>query len=176
MHGQTVPGNQLQDLMEVMNSLPQLGFKSIALWGDSFAEPNDPKMNFAKPLDVSNMPRQSEPMGGLLALLGGAFGGDKLKAVYVRGGLVSFISILDSPFCYFPHDAVVPGCLAYGDIDTLAAANAKHALRMECLVDGLNRRVDQETLDRVYGKNRLARVEPSSPAEVAAWLAKALEK
>jgi dienelactone hydrolase len=168
MHGQTVPGVQLQELMDVMNALPQLGYESISLWGDSFAEPNDPKMNFARPLDVSNMPRQSEPMGGLLALLGGAFGGDKVKAVYVRGGLVSYRSTLDSPFCYFPHDAVIPGVLPACDIDTLAAANAKHALRMEALVDGFNRRVDQVTLGRIYGK--IARAEPSSPAEVAAWL------
>ncbi len=174
MHGQTVPGVQLQELMDVMNALPHLGYNSISLWGDSFSEPNDPKMNFAKPLDVSNMPRQSEPMGGLLALLGGLYGGEKVKAVYVRGGLLSYRSVLDSPFSYVPHDAVIPGVLPSCDLDTLAAANAKHELLMEALVDGLNRRVDQVALDRIYGKN--ARAEPSSPAEVAAFLAGQVKK
>jgi hypothetical protein len=97
-----------------------------------------------------------------------------VKAVYVRGGLVSYRSTLDSPFCYFPHDAVIPGFIPACHRDTLAAANAKHALRMEALVDGLNRRVDQQTLDREYGK--YARMEPSSPAEVAAWLTAQVKK
>jgi dienelactone hydrolase len=190
MHGQTVPGVQLQDLSAVMSALPQLGFKSIALWGDSFAEPNDPTMNFAVPYDVAKMPRQSEPMGGLLALLGGAFGGDRIKGVYVRGGLISMRSVLDSPFCYFPHDAVVPSILAplsmnqVYDFEMLVQTNAKRGLRMEALVDGLNRRADQRTLAKAYetvAKSRrandlLLREEPSSPAEVAAWLSTHLKK
>ena len=156
MHGQTVPGMQLQDLMAVMNLLQQMGYKSISLWGDSFAEPNDPKMNFARPYDVSKMPRQSEPMGGLVVLLGGMVGGDKVKAVYVRGGLVSFRSMLDSPYCYFPHDAVIPGVLKANEMEALTAANAKHGLRMEASVDGLNRRIDDRAI--------------STPAQVAAFL------
>ena len=39
------------------------------------------------PHDAGKMPRQSEPMGSTLALLGGIFAGDNVKAVYVRGGL-----------------------------------------------------------------------------------------
>ena len=54
------------------------------------------------------MPDQAEPLGGLLALLGGLFE-DDVRAVAVRGGLVSYASLLDSPFFYVPHDAVVPG-------------------------------------------------------------------
>src|SRR5262249_44168404 len=113
MHGKTVPGVQAQELAAVIHALPQLGYKANALWGGSFAEPNQPQMNFAVPLDAARMPRQSEPMGGLLALLGGEFGGDKVKAVYARGGLVSYRSLLDSPFCYYPHDAVIPGAIPY---------------------------------------------------------------
>jgi dienelactone hydrolase len=168
MHGRTVAGTQLQELVMLLRDLPQQGFGSMALWGDSFAEPNDPKATIAVPWEVSKMPRQSEPMGGYLALLGGVFGGDKVKAIYVRGGLVSYRSILDSPFCYVPHDAVIPGLLtAYPettrncDMDGLAEAQPKGRLRLEALVDGLNRRVDQKT---------------SSPAEVAAWLTTQLQK
>ena len=176
MHGQTVPGVQLQELGLVINALSSMGHTSIALWGDSFAEPNDPKRVLAVPHDADKMPRQAEPMGGLVALLGGVFGGDKVKAVYVRGGLVSLESMLDSPFCYYPHDAVVPGMLRAADLNVLAAANAKRGLRMEALVDGLNRRVDQKTLAAVYGTvvtgraERALNEEASSPAEVAAWL------
>jgi len=176
---------QLQELVAVMNALPNLGYSTIALWGDSFAEPNDPKMNLAVPHDAGMMPRQSEPMAGLLALLGGEVGGANVKAIYVRGGLVSFRSILDSPFCYFPHDAVIPGILTVMDLDEFAAANRNRGLRMEALVDGLNRRADQRTLAKAYEratKSRRAkdllvlRDEPSSPAEVAAWLSTHLKK
>ncbi len=161
MHGQAVPSVQLGELLAVMNSLPKLGYTSIALWGDSFAEPNDPKITFAVPYDVSKMPRQSEPMGALLALLGGQFGGKNVKAVYARGGLASFRSILDSPYCFVPHDAVIPGVLLVDDVYTLGSANKKLALRKEGRVDGLNRRVDQKEL--------------ASPGEVAAWLTQQLK-
>ncbi|MSQ92998.1 MAG: hypothetical protein EXR98_00410 [Gemmataceae bacterium] len=162
MHGQTTPGVQLQELVIMINGMRKLGYQSIALWGDSFAEPNDPKMNFAVPLDVSKMPRQSEPMGGALALLGGVFGGDKVKAIYVRGGLASFESMLQSPYGFFPHDSVIPGVLPRMDLDAMVRANEKLAVRREGLVDGLNRRVDQKKL--------------AAPAEVAAWLAARIKK
>jgi hypothetical protein len=111
------------------------------------------------------------------------FGGDDVKAIYVRGGLVSFRSMLDSQFCYFPHDAVVSGVLsAYPsrslgsyDLDALAAANEKRGVRMEALVDGLNRRVSQETLTNTYRKAAV-RDQASSAAEVAAWLSRQVKK
>jgi len=167
MHGQTTPGVQLRELGSVMNAMNQLGFKTLALWGDSFAPANGPDTVFAKPLDVSNMPRQSEPTAALVALLGGAFGSNKVTAVYARGGLVSFRSTLDSPFCYYPNAVIVPGALNAGEIADIAKAAGN--VRMEALVDGLNRRVDQQTLERIHGKT--ARAEPSSPAEVASFLA-----
>jgi hypothetical protein len=169
MHGQTAPGVQLRELLTVMNVMPKLGFKSIALWGDSFAPTNDPSMNFAKPLDVSNMPKQAEPMGGLLALLGGTTGGDKVTAVYARGGLASYHSVLESPFCYLPHDAIIPGVLLGNDINSVAAKVRN--VRLEAMVDSLNRPVNQESLKRRFGEID-AQAQPSSPAEVAAWLSK----
>ncbi len=179
-HGLTVPGVQLQELAAVMNALPGRGFKTISLWADSFAEPNDSGINFAVPLDAAKMPRQSEPISGLLALLGGAFGGDNVKGVYVRGGLVSFRSMLDSPFCYFPHEASIPGVLKLGDIDTVAAANGKRYLRLEALVDGLNRRVGDKALAAAYRsvmftrpahKLMVLRSQPGTSGEIATFLA-----
>lgn len=187
MHGQTPAGVQLQELAMLLDALSNRGFGNIALWGDSFAEPNDAKTNLAVPHDVSKMPRQSEPMGALLALRGGVLGfGNKqeVKAIYVRGGVVSYRSMLESPFCWYPHDAVVPGALAAGDLDVLVEAHAKKALRMEGLVDGMNRRVDQSALEAIYANAAAARprlnplvlrAEPSAPAEVAVWLADRLK-
>jgi len=181
MHGMTVPAVQLVELVMLMRELPKQGYGSIALWGDSFVEPNAADTKFAVPYDVK-LPRQSEPMGGTLALLGGIYGGD-VKAVYVRGGMVSFRSILDSPYCYFPHDAVIPGVFPAGDMDVLAGANRN--VRLESMVDGLNRRADDKTLKATYApalKGRPVanllelREQPSSPAEVAAWLAAGLKK
>lgn len=174
LHGRTVPGTQLQELVMLIHELPKQGFGSVALWGDSFAAPNDPQMVFATPHDAAKMPKQSEPMGGLLALLGGVFGGDNVKAIYVRGGLVSFRSMLDSPFCYYPHDAVIPGVLASRDLDSLASANGKRGLRMESLVDGLNRQVDQKTLTKAFERAKVQMVlseQASAPTDIATWLA-----
>lgn len=185
LHGQTVAGTQLQELRLLMAALGKRGFTAISLWGDSFSEPNDPRQSFAVPLDAGKFPRQSEPMGGLLALLGGVFGGDEVKAIYVRGGLVSFRSMLESPFCYFPHDAVIPGVLPVAEMETLALANAKRGLRLEGLVDGLNRRVDEKTLEKAYRAARFSRPahnlmvlrgNPADPMEVANWFAAQMRK
>lgn len=185
MHGQTLPGVQLQELTAVMNALSSLGYKSMALWGDSFVEPNDPKSNLVVPWEAGKMPRQSEPMGPLLALLGGEFGGDKVKAVYIRNGLVSNRSMLDSPFCWFPHDAVIPGIVNQGDTDAIVKANRNHGVRIEALVDGLNRRVDEKTLKSAFQGAMFTRpahdllvlrAEPSTPAEAATWMCDRLRK
>jgi dienelactone hydrolase len=177
MHGQTVPGIQLEELALLAGNLRDLGFGNIALWGDSFAQPNDAKTTFAVPYDNNvKLPKQSEPMGTTLALLAGLGSSPDVKAIYARGGLVSFQSMLDSPFCYFPHDAVIPGVLTRMDTSELVAAMPKRAVRLEGMVDGLNRRVDQATLDKTYGKTALTRAEPAPSAEVAAWLVAQLKK
>jgi hypothetical protein len=187
MHGQTTQGVQVQDLVLVMRALQQLGYSSQALWGDSFVEPNDPKTNFAVPLDVAKMPRQCEPMGGMLAIWGGIFGDKSVKAVYVRGGLVSCRSLLDSPYCFYPHDAAVPSTLTaeYGDLPSRVRELPHRSVRLEGLVDGLNRQVDEKRLKAVYrdamfkrpAHNLLVlREQPSSPAEVASWLAEQVKK
>jgi hypothetical protein len=79
----------------------------MALWGDSFAPANDPNKNLAVPFDAEPFPRLCEPLGGLLALFGGLF--EDIRAIYLCGGLIGYASLLESPFCYVPHDAIVPG-------------------------------------------------------------------
>jgi hypothetical protein len=75
----------------------------------------------------------------------------------VRGSLVSYESILASQFCYVPHDALVPGVLDHaGDLSDVAATLAPRPLRLEGLVDGLNRPVAAEELKRAYETARKA--------------------
>ena len=40
-----------------------------------------------------------------------AYREDPVKAVYAQGGLAGYQSVLQSPFLYVPHDALVPGAL-----------------------------------------------------------------
>jgi hypothetical protein len=101
------------------------------------------------------MPDPSEPLGGLLALLGALFE-DDVQAVAVRGGLVGYASVLQSPFCYVPHDAVAPGAVHAGDLGAIAAALAPRPLRLEGLVDGRNRRVPAEDLAKALEPVRQA--------------------
>ncbi len=55
------------------------------------------------PYTAAKRPTLSEPLGGLLALLGGLYE-DDVRAVLIRGGLSDYQSLLDSPFTYVPFD------------------------------------------------------------------------
>jgi dienelactone hydrolase len=148
MLGQTLVGSRLRDVRSVLGYLrhrADVDATRIAVWGDSFAPANPADRDLAVPLDADPFPHQAEPLGGLLALLGGLFE-DDIRAVAIRGALTGFDSLLQGPFCYVPHDALVPGAIAAGDVSGLAAALAPRPLRMEGLVDGLDRAVGAEAL------------------------------
>jgi hypothetical protein len=152
MLGQTFLGARLRDLRSVRRYLSgrtELDPRRVALWGDSFAPANPRERNLAVPLDADRLPDHAEPLGGLLALLGALFD-DDIRAVYARGGLAGYRSLLESPFCYVPHDAVIPGALTTGDLCDVAAALAPRPLGLEGLVDGLNRKVPFDELNRIY--------------------------
>jgi hypothetical protein len=145
MLGQTLVGARLRDLraaLKYLRSRKDVSADRVALWGDSLAPVNPPDRDLKVPLDADKPPHQAEPLGGLLALFGALFE-DDVKAVYVRGGLTGYRSVLDSPFVYIPHDTVVPGALTAGDLDDVAAALAP-PVKQEGMVDGLNRRVGAE--------------------------------
>jgi hypothetical protein len=136
------------------------------------------------PLDADNFPGHAEPLGGLLALLGMLFEED-LSAAYGHGGLAGFQSCLRSPFCYVPHDAIVPEALMAGDLGDVAAAISPRPLFLAGLVDGLNRRASARTaaeaFDPALGTYRAAGAadgfvidaekDDDGGAEAAAWLA-----
>ena len=189
MLGGTMLGARLGDLRFVLEQLryhPHLDGKRIALWGDSFAAENPAGMNLQVPFDAPKLPDQAEPLGGLLALFAALFE-DDIKAVYVRGGLSGYRSLLQSQFAYVPHDALLPGVLTVGDLDDIAAALAPRAVRLEGLVTGLNQRASAAELAKSYSLTRAAyragkqeqrlaiEAEPAAPAAVARWFAKQLK-
>ena len=140
--------------------------------------------NLKVPLDAEKLPVQAEPLGGLLALLGGLFE-PEVRAVYGQGGLAGYQSLLQSQFCYVPHDAVVPGALTVGDLADVAGALAPRPLRLEGLVDGLNRRVNADVLTKTYEPVRNAYratkaadrlVVEATPGKPSVWLLAQLKK
>jgi cephalosporin-C deacetylase-like acetyl esterase len=133
MLGDTMLGARLKDLrtaIAYLASRPDLNASRIAVWGDSFSPPNPSH------LLVDEIPgwqmgpelqQQAEPLGGLLALLAALYE-DRIRAVAVRHGLASYLSILDDQFAYVPNDIIVPSILEVGDINDIAAALAPRAL------------------------------------------------
>jgi dienelactone hydrolase len=146
MLGRTLLGLRIRDLRSVLQYLrsrPELHPKRLALWGDSFAPVNAPDRRVEVPLDADGQPALAEPLGGLAALFGASLEKD-VPAVYVRGGLASYASILKSPFIAVPYDAILPGVLKHGDLAEAARSIEPRPLKLEEMVDGLNRRVKGE--------------------------------
>ncbi len=183
MLGQTLVGLRLRDLRSVLKYLRTrdgLDAKRLALWGDSLAPVNAADRDVKVPLDLEQ-PDQAEPLGGLLALFGALFE-DDVRAIDVRGGLAEYSSVLKSQFVCLPHDVFVPGALSAGDLCDVAASLAPRPLRLDAMVDGLNKRVPAETLARAYepargayaaakAEERLRLPAEPEPAErAAAWL------
>jgi len=191
LHGTTILGIQLQCLEEFIR-LSASGYRNlgekprIALWGDSFAPVNPPEPAPQAPWDAAKLPRQSEPGGPLLALLAGALSDTPVRAVYQRGGLIDYRSVLESPFVYVPHDAVVAGALTVGDLDLLASVYLQRpgapGLRIDAPVTGVNQLADAETLkafssrlpQAAAARGRVAAAE-LSPEDLAAWFGAALQ-
>lgn len=148
--GQTMLGARLRDLRSVLQyirSRKDLG--AICLWGDSLAEPNPRDRDVAVPLGVSHSHVYAEPTGAMLALFGGLFE-DDIAAIYAKGGLASFRSLLNSPFLYVPHDAVIPGAVTAGEVADLVAGAAPRPVRIQDFVDGVNRRVPMRDLQSTF--------------------------
>jgi len=179
MFGETMLGARLRDLRSVLRYLrtrSDVDVARVALWGDSFSSVNPDEFD-DPPLKTDTPPHLAEPMGSLLALLGGLVE-DGLRAVLARRGLVAFESVLAAPACYIPHDVHVPGVLEIGDISDLAAALVPLPIRLEALVDGRNRAVVQHELETWFEPTRLAYAEhadrmtlSSDLSDAAAWLA-----
>lgn len=152
MLGRTHVGGCVSDLLATVSYLVErqsIDPSRIVLWGDSLAEPNPDDTNFAVPHGTDGRPRVSEPLGGLVVLLAALFNG-QIRAVHVSGGLVSFADVLERPFVYIPHDAVVPGIVPAGDITRLVAALDSTPIQFARTVDGLNRFVSADRVRAAY--------------------------
>jgi hypothetical protein len=107
-----------------------------------------------------------------------------VRAVVARGGLVSFRSVLDSPFVHVPHDSLPVNIFRAGDLPDICAHLAPNPLRLEGLVDGTNRRVTGDRLEKAlrqvaeaYKKGRLVVKEDYTPdAELAKWIVEQLKR
>ena len=187
MLGETLVGTRLRDVRSILGYLrtrSDLNASRIAVWGDSFAPANSPDRDLRVPIGVPEEPPLSEPLGGLLGLLTAVYEKD-VRAVYIRGGLTSYESILQDQFCYLPHDVIIPGVLTAGDLCDVAAALAPRPVRLEGLVDGLNRRSPLNAVETEFKPARQAYTragatdsfvvgDPADDSAVARWLLKSL--
>ncbi len=151
MLGGTLLGARLRDVRSVLGWLrrqPGVAPARIAFWGDSCTPPNSPEQSGAIPLELDQLP-VAEPLGGLLALLAGLYEPD-LRAISAHGGFCGYLSLLEGPVCRIPHDAVVPGAIAAGDLAALAAIRAPQPLRLASLVSALNVPVSSEKFAADY--------------------------
>jgi len=170
MLGRTMLGQRVKDVRSLMRYLrgrEELDTNRLALWGESFAPFNAADRNVKTPWDAEKLPASSEPLGGLLALFGALYEPD-VKAVSVHGGLVSYQSVLQGQFCFVPHDVIVPGALTTGDLCDVAAVLAPRALRLEGMVDGVNRRVSADGLKEAYALTRAAYLEAKAEKRFSA--------
>jgi hypothetical protein len=153
MLGETLLGRRLKDLRTVfayLDSRHDLDSRRIGVWGDSFVPANPahllldelPQWHVGPEIE-----RQAEPLGGLLALLSALYE-DRVRAVAVHSGLVSYLSILDNRFAYVPQDIIIPGILEMGDLPDVAAMLAPRPLFLEGLVDGRNRSLPEALLQQ----------------------------
>ena len=188
MLGRTALGQRLKDARSILRYLrgrADLDASRVAVWGDSFAAVNPDGVMLDQSLGQRSGPQtihEADPTGGLLALLTALYD-DEIRGVAVRGGLISYRSVLQDRFCYVPLDAVVPGILESADIPDVVAALAPRAVLLEGLVDGKNRTVAAagaatELRAAVSGyreqPSRLIIRDHAAEPGLAAWIAAAL--
>jgi hypothetical protein len=185
MDGRVLMSLQYSDLtlaFERCSDVCRIDSGRMVLWGESLEPPNGTAVPVAVPYDV-DQPALAEPLGPTLLGLC-ALEKRRVKAVVARGGLVSYRSVLDSPFVHVPHDALPVNVFRAGDLPDVWAQLAPKPLRLEGLVDGTNRHVTGDRLDRAlqpvraaYAKGGLVVKEDySSDAELAKWMIDQLRK
>ena len=183
MLGRTLTGSRLKDTRTIFRWLAKrsdIDPNSIALWGDSFSEPNTPDFQFDQSPGQQAGPvsqRQAEPLGPLLAVLTALYE-ENVTAVAGSGGLVSFVSVLEDRFCHIPQDVIVPGILEVTDLGEIVASIAPRPVLLEKLVNGLNKKVNLSAIEKEYGtktSNFLLREDPGNPS-ITTWLSKQCKK
>ncbi|HKB02398.1 MAG TPA: hypothetical protein VKD90_09265 [Gemmataceae bacterium] len=171
----------LRIVISLAGNMGELDDDRFAIWGESMAAANGPGDSTMVPHDLEQ-PKHAEPIGATLSSLAGAE--SLARAVVARGGLVSYRSVLDSPFVHVPHDALPVNVFRAGNLPDVWAHLAPKPLRLEGLVDGTNRRVTGERLEKAlmpvteaYKKGGLVVKEDYTPdAELAKWIVEQLKR
>jgi hypothetical protein len=167
MLGQPLLGRQLRDLRTAwrhVQAREDLKVLEFMIMGGTGATPLAGGAPFAHPRRIDDRPRECEPTGGLLALLLCLFEDDS-DMVVSRLGLVSYRSILDSPFVQVPHEAVVPGVLLESDLPDLVVALAgQREVALEGPVDGRGRSVAVADAEAEYAVAKRAFVQAGAAA------------
>jgi len=178
MLGETALGGRLKDARTVVRYLAgrsELDVQRLLVWGDSTAGTNPREMMLDQSIHQQSGPqtiRQAEPAGPLVALLTALYE-DGVRAVAVRGGLLSYASVLRDRFCYVPLDSIVPGILEVADTADLVSALAPRPVLLARLVDGRNRpaTAQEAVLEyRMALSGQLTITEKASDAEFAEWI------
>jgi dienelactone hydrolase len=182
MLGGTMLASRVRDLAAVQRYLrtrKEVNAARFGVWGDSFAPVNTAGDPFAVPWSAADkLPRQAEPLGGLLALLADVALSD-VQAAYAHGGLASYRSALENPYLFVPHDATFPKGIPLGDVGGLARVFSGKGLWLEGLVDARNRRLSVKEAEAALGlpaSDRLRYgVERSEDTAVAKWFVERLK-
>ena len=150
MLGRTMLGGQLRDLRTAWMHLQRREdvMRTVILLGGSGQVPLPSDAAFSFPRRVDR-PAESQPEAALLTLLFGLYESDTLT-LGGRCGLVSYRSILESPFVQAPHAAIVPGVLRDADLPDLASVLAPREVALEALVDGRGRLMRAATAQAAY--------------------------
>ncbi len=178
MMGRTLTGLRLKDtrtLFHWLENRSDIDPKCIALWGDSFSEPNAPDFKFYQSPGQQSGPipqRQAEPLGSFLAILTALYE-ENVNAVACRGGLISFSSVLEDNFCEIPQDVIVPGFLEVTDLEGMVSTIAPRPVLLAELVNGLNKKVPLSVMKKEYGNNvpTLTLAEKVENQVLPVWLA-----
>jgi hypothetical protein len=141
--GRNLLAEQLRDLRAAWRHLASnevIDRTKVSIFGDSPIQPLRQPETFSYPRRTDGRPSECLPQASLLALLLALFE-DEVSSVECSGGLVSFRTVLDSPFVQVPHSCIVPGMLREGDVPDLVAALLPRQITLGGLVDGTGRAV-----------------------------------
>ncbi len=198
MLGNSIPAMQIDSLSQVLRFLNYDAIKRsqrlrFCLWSESFAKTNGPNSETAVPYDADPTPMLAEPMGLLSLAMLPAKGFNDLMGILTRGELMRFGSVLNGPFLHVPHS--ISGMPILPQVETedfvmflLQTAKENKGefapLRMEGMVDGLNRPATQAEIDRSFARVRrefgqtdrfTQLAERSAAGEVVRWFVKCFE-
>ena len=141
--GESLLGGRLKDVrtvLQYLRSRADIVADDVRIWGDSFAPVNSDPIWVDELLGKPVSPQiqhLASPLGAHLALLTALYESD-ISAVAVRGGLISYLSLLNSNFLYVPPDISVSRLLEVADVVDIAAVLNPVPLRYSAPVDGRN--------------------------------------